>query len=327
MKRYVSLTAAALLAMSAHAGAQTNDKPTPYQGMAKPSADPIASDGGSLAYAPPPAPVTPAKPSSATKAAHNPDAEIVGSPLIDNEQSPESTWNGKRIELTSHAYNPDADIVTAIPTAPNQIPEGTPFHARLLEKLAADTILPGTPFSAQMTNDVMHNGRVVIPIGSYIHGRVTFVSAGRRIGGQSTMRLTPEEVILPDGTHYHLRGIVTQTAGSNTKTDTEGYIVNRDHGVRTAAEYGMTAGSGAVIGAVVGGPIGAGVGSAVGAGIMTVHWLREKNAAILPVNSRITFGLSAPLTITQTAVSSMVEPAAPGSKPSAVSYVEPRVQN
>ena len=353
MKKHLSSAVAALLSVTGLAAAQSNQsaatshaKPsaygtsyaTPYSGTAHPADTPIlanqtaeqedattapAAIAAPAVTVPRPVYVPPAAP------AQNPDYGIVTTPIPDSEPA---TASVEHPTLKTHSYNPDADIVTSVPGDPNQLPEGTPFHARLVEELSADTITPGTPFTAQLTRDVVHMGRTVIPMGSYIHGRVTYVSSGRRIGGQSTMRLTPEEVVLPDGTHYQFRGIVTQTVGSNTRTDSEGYVINKDHIARSAAELGMTAGSGAVIGAVVGGPVGAGVGTAIGAGVMTVHWLREKNAAVMPANSLVTFSIRSPITLTASSMpaSTATYSAAPTSEvpvqPSAA-YVEPKVVN
>ena len=344
----IKLCVTALLSFTALAGAQTTSqanqghdtaKPSAYrnayQGVSQPSDDRIlatpANDGyanttGQPAAVPAPPPAPPAQMTApiATPRRIDPNG-IVEVPVTD-EAVPSRTADAP--VLRSHGFNPDAEIVTAVPESPGILPEGTPFHARLVEQLAADSIAPGTPFSAQLTQDVVHMGSVVIPAGSYVHGRVTYVSAGRRIGGQSTMRLRPEEVVLPDGTHYHFHGVVTQTGGSDTKTNSEGEVIAKGHPVRTASEYGMTAGSGAVIGAVVGGPIGAGVGAGIGAGVMTVHWLRERNAAVLPAGSSVTFGLSTPISLTPSPITpGMTNTSQSQSAPPVSSYVEPKVQN
>lgn len=341
MKNKICVTA--LLSVTALAGAQTTSQ-TPQSGLAKPSAygsayqgvsqpadeqmlaTPAAATAAQPAAIPPPPPTPIAAPVASQTAPHKIDPNgIVEVPVPD--EAPVAT-SAPAPTLPWHGFNPDAEIVTAVPESPNTLPAGTPFHARLLEALAADTITPGTPFSAQLTQDVVHMGSVVIPAGSYVHGRVTYVSAGRRIGGQSTMRLRPEEVVLPDGTQYHFHGIVTQTAGSDTKTNAEGEIVAKGHPVRTASEYGMSAGSGAVLGAIVGGPIGAGVGAGIGTGVMTVHWLRERSAASLPVGSSVTFGLSTPIKLTPSvATPGMATNTQTPSAPPVATYTEPSIQN
>jgi len=357
-----TLAAIGLLSFTAGATAQNsqtqsagNQKPSAYgnayQGVSQPPSEPILSDQDAAlppaapASAPSDAPPSPGNtstaqpyiaPAQSTPAAsrppatwQNPDYGMVEGPVAGGPAP-----SGSGPALQSHLYNPDDDIVLSVPESPNQLPAGTAFHARLLEGLAADSIRPGTPFTAQLTEDVVHMGTVVIPVGSYIHGRVTYVSAGRRIGGVSTMKLRPEEVVLPDGTHYIFHGVVTETAGSDTKTNGEGEVVAKGHPIRTGAGYGLTAGSGAVIGGVTAGPVGAVVGAGIGAGLMTVHWLRQESVAVLPAGSGVTFGLSVPLAITPSSVPATASVAAPVSSqpassppPATATYIEPKIQN
>jgi hypothetical protein len=262
---------------------------------------------------------------SAAAAWQNPDAGIVEVPV------PDEATTSATPQLLQHAVDPDAGIVTDVEESPNVLPQGTPLHARMLDDISADLATAGTPFTAQLTRDVTHMGAVIFPVGSYIHGRVAYVNVGRRITGQSSMKLRPEEVVLPDGTHYFFRGIVTETAGSDTRANAEGEIVAKGHPVRTATEYGMTAGSGAVIGGVVAGPVGAVAGAGIGAGLMTVHVLRERNAPVLNAGSMITFALSAPISLntvqTTAATSGMISTPQSLPAPAAPAYVEPKIQN
>jgi hypothetical protein len=268
--------------------------------------------------------VTVSKP-AATTAWQNPDAGIVEVPVTNG---PTTTTSPK---LLLHSADPDAGIVTSVDESPNVLPQGTPLHARLLDDISADQVTAGTPFTAQLTRDVTHMGAVIFPVGSYVHGRVAYVNVGRRITGQSSMKLRPEEVVLPDGTHYFFRGIVTQTAGSETRANAEGEIVAKGHPIRTASEYGMTAGSGAVIGGVVAGPVGALAGAGIGAGLMTVHVLRDRNVPVLNAGSMITFALSAPISLNTAPVSAAAVGTAVNapSQPTqaAPAYVEPKIQN
>jgi hypothetical protein len=256
----------------------------------------------------------------------NPDAGIVETPVPKSASAAAES----RPMLRTHSADPDAGIVTEVPDSPNQIPQGTPLHARLDQDLLGDEVTAGTPFTARLTQDVVHMGAVVIPAGSYIHGRVAYVNEGRRISGQSSMKLRPEEVVLPDGTHYFFRGTVTQTSGSNTRANAEGEIVAKGHPIRTAAEYGMTAGSGAVIGGVVAGPVGAVAGAGIGAGLMTVHLLRDRNAPVLSAGSGVTFALSSPIFLTPATTTNSSLPSTPVSTATTTqtsTYVEPKIQN
>ncbi len=116
----------------------------------------------------------------------------------------------------------------------------------MLQDIDAGSTTPGTPFRATLTQDILRNGRVVVPVGSELHGRVVYASAGNRLSGGSVIHLRPDEFVLPDGTRYHLHAQVIDTFGSDTKPKGEGDIVANQHGKRTMAELGLGAGSGAV---------------------------------------------------------------------------------
>ena len=82
----------------------------------------------------------------------------------------------------------------------NALAEGTPIHPRLDREISSRDNGAGTVFTAQVDQDVVQNGRVIIPTGSVIHGRVTHADYGRRISGHGSLRLLADEVVLPDGT-------------------------------------------------------------------------------------------------------------------------------
>jgi hypothetical protein len=128
-----------------------------------------------------------------------------------------------------------------------------------------------------------------------LRGRIVYATAGNRLNGGSVIHLRPDEFVLPDGTRYHLHAQVIDTLGSDTKAKGEGNIVANEHGKRTAAEFALGTGSGAIIGAAVGGGVGAVVGTAVGAGVVTAHWLRTNWSANLPADSTVVFSMTDPM--------------------------------
>jgi hypothetical protein len=258
-------------------------KPSPYEGVSKPPAnDSITTTEQSPAAAPA---------VSAPAAKTNPDAGIIETPL-----PPAAALQPRNAEALTD--NTDAGIVTYVPAPSNALPEGTIFRVRMLEDIDAASTKANTPFRAQLSQDIKRNGRVVVPVGSELHGRVVYATAGNHLNGGSVLRLRPDEFVLPDGTRYHLHAEVIDTAGSNTKTKGEGNIVANEHGKRSIAEVGMGAGSGAIVGAAVGGGVGAVVGTAVGAGVMTAHWLRTNWSANLPAESTLVFSLTDPMFLT-----------------------------
>jgi hypothetical protein len=289
-KTRVSLATAATLVLSAPF-LLAQAKPSPYEGVSHP---PASDSITTTEQAPAAAPVVSAPaPAPAAAVKSNPDAGIIETPL-----PPAAALRPRNAEAL--ADNTDAGIVTYVPGPANALPEGTVFRVRMLEDIDAASTKAGTPFRAKLTQDIMRNGRVVVPVGSELHGRVVYATAGNRLNGGSVIHLRPDEFVLPDGTRYHVHAEVIDTVGSDTKTKGEGNIVANEHGKRTIAELGMGAGSGAVLGAVVGGGVGAVVGTAVGAGVVTAHWLRTNWSANLPAESTVVFSLTDPMFLTPT---------------------------
>jgi len=228
-------------------------------------------------YQPQPAPgmhsYTPAPPS-------DPDGEVVTSAPGDAGQ----------------AENDDDGVVTSVPSRPNEVPTGTLLRTRIRETLSTASTPLYAPFSAEVMAPMEREGRVIIPIGSVVHGRVTVVRGGRRISGAAAIHLLPESVTLPDGSQYTLHAQVADTDQYNvTKVDDEGTIVRRDHPLQTLTMMSATTGTAAVAGAVLGGGVGAVVGAGIGAGVSTVWWLRQDRQEEIPRDTRITFTLVAPM--------------------------------
>jgi hypothetical protein len=201
------------------------------------------------------------------------------------------------------ARQPDADygVATNVPFNPNDLPEGTNILVRLSQPLSTNDTETGTPFKAVVTRNVYNGGNLIIPIGSEMRGRITYVSQGHHIGPHATLRLRPEAVILPDGTAYHLYAQVAETDANGTRTDDEGGIQTTTHYKKDAVEYGAAAGTGAIVGGVVAGPVGAGVGTLVGAGAVTTHMLLQNPQALrLPEGTVLVFSLTQPMNITPT---------------------------
>lgn len=263
----------------------------------------------------PPAPAPPAKPSAAIPAtattpapatmakaapapaaqAENPDYGIVTSVPAANE----GTDSG--VSLQKRAWNPDDDIVNFVPSKPNELAAGTNIRVRLEENLSTSETRPGTPFRATVDRDVYKDGRVIIPVGAEMRGRVVSVSQGHHLGPHATIRLRPELVMLPDGTAYHLYAEAVESKAAGTRTNDEGGIEASNHYKKDVVEYGAGTGVGAVTGAEIAGPVGAGVGSLVGAGVVTAHMLlQHPQQADLPQGSLLIFSLTEPMPLTLT---------------------------
>jgi hypothetical protein len=304
------LAGATLALTSAVAVAQTTAKPSPYEGTSAPPASDVIRATESPAIVPPaaapalPPPAAPAvkqAPAATTHAAtDNPDDGIVTVPVTTTETGAPAQTPGLQTRHTqTRLYNPDADIVTSVPLPDNALVAGTAIHTRLDREISSRENGAGTLFTAQVAQDVVQNGRVIIPTGSVVHGRVMHADYGRRISGHASLRLLADEVVLPDGMRYNLTAVPSMTARSTgTKVNSEGTIQTRDNPKTLAAQYGIAGGAGAATGAVLGGPVGAIVGTSIGVGVITTHFLVNRQAAVLPAGSALTFGLTQPMQLT-----------------------------
>jgi hypothetical protein len=231
---------------------------------------------------------------SPNAAAFDPDATIV---------TEETAGRADQLLLTeapSQArQNPDAGIVTRVPSRPGEVPDGTLVKAKLTQELSTLTTVPGSSFSAELTEPVLREGQVVVPAGALLQGRVTLVREGRRIGPAAAIHLVPETITLPDGSQYALEARVIDTdSWGDTRVDREGTILRKDHGKATAATTSLSAGAGMAAGAVVGGVPGALIGAGVGAGVSTVVWARQDRQADLPKDLGVVFCLTEPMRTT-----------------------------
>jgi hypothetical protein len=193
----------------------------------------------------------------------------------------------------------DAGIVTYVPSRPGEISEGSLVKVRLQQQLSTLTTRPGTKFTAEVSEPVMHDGQVIVPAGSILEGRVTWVRGGKRIGGPAAIHLEPRNVTLPDGTQYMVRARVIDTdSWENTKVDDEGTITRSENKKRNLGVMSLTTGGGLAAGSMIAGPAGALVGAGVGAGVSTIVWLKQDRQAELPKDLQLIFSLTEPMSIT-----------------------------
>jgi hypothetical protein len=223
----------------------------------------------------------------ATTAAFDPDANIVTTTIPDTDTGAAAVTDSPAL---------DAGIVTSVPEREGEIREGTLLRARIKQGLSTTSTLEGSPFSASLTQPVEKDGRVILPIGSMVEGRVTEVRSGRRISGRAALHLEAHDVTLPDGSHYVIHAQLIDTDQTDHSTvDNEGTLLRRDHPKETLAAMSVATGGAAAAGAMVGGGVGALVGAGIGAGASTILWLKQDRQEALPKDSNLVFSLTTPM--------------------------------
>ena len=262
-------------------------------GVSHPDSAPITSDDVAPAI-----PALKPRPSAAI-----PASPATASPTTTTEvYGPYVPYTGPKVAsapVATHvepAENPeDAMIVVNVPERAGELREGTLLKTKMVTTLSTESTVTGSRFTAEVTEPIERNGRVIIPVGSIVDGRVTEVHGGKRITGGAVLHLEPSNVTLPDGTHYILHAQVIDTGNSDFKVTDEGTLKKKDHAKETLAVMGGVTGAGAATGAMLGGGVGAIVGASVGAGVSTVIWLKQDRQATLPKDVKLVFSLTAPM--------------------------------
>jgi hypothetical protein len=192
----------------------------------------------------------------------------------------------------------------AVAQTSSPIPAGTALMVKLETTLATFSNKAGDLFHARLTQDVLLNGKTVIPAGAIIEGRVTRVSEPRRISGKPTIGILPEALVLPAGERFFLDATLVDTnAGRDTDVNQEGEFKGSGHDRRDQLETGGGTAGGMLVGGLIGGPPGILIGGIVGAGSTGVHWLSKHRSATLMAGTELTLELNRPLAMT-TAVAS-----------------------
>jgi hypothetical protein len=186
--------------------------------------------------------------------------------------------------------DPDGDIVQPA----GGVGYGATIRVRLLNTLSTAHSQTGEPFRTRVASDVIQDGQILIPAGAEIDGTVTSVSSGH-VGGQGSMHLRPETVVLADGSRYHLYAQLSGAPGSSVRVNQEGGITPGSQLKKAGIEYGGAIGAGAVTGAILGGPGGALAGTVIGAGVITAHLLISRPQATLDSGTVLLFTLNQPL--------------------------------
>jgi hypothetical protein len=175
------------------------------------------------------------------------------------------------------------------------VPAGTALMVKLETTLATFSNKAGDPFRGTLTQAVVLNGKMVIPAGTLVEGRVTKVAEPRRIAGKPTIGIMPEALILPSGERFFLDATLVDTNIAGTDVNQEGEFKGMGHDRRDQLETGGGAAGGMLIGGLIGGPPGIVIGGVVGAGSTGVHWLSKHRSATLPAGTELTLELNRPL--------------------------------
>ena len=192
-----------------------------------------------------------------------------------------------------------ATALLSVPAmAQSTLSPGTAVYMKLQSTLATFMNKPGDQFWGTISQPVMESGKVVIPAGSTVVGRVTKVSEPRRLAGKPTIGLHPDSVTLPNGSKYALSAVLVDTSlRDGSDVNEEGQFKGNGHDSHDTRETAVGGGAGLVLGALMGGAKGGLIGAGVGAGATMAHWLIKRRSATLAAGTVLIFEISRPTVV------------------------------
>ncbi|HUK30667.1 MAG TPA: hypothetical protein VLV89_06105 [Candidatus Acidoferrum sp.] len=170
-------------------------------------------------------------------------------------------------------------------SVPVTLADETPIQVTLNQALASNKNRPGDHFEATVSAPIVVDGKTIVPAGAQATGLVVDAERSGRLMGRARLELALESVDV-NGVAYDIHTLDTGRKGGS-------------HKKRNFALIGGGAGGGAIIGAIAGGGKGALIGGPVGAGAgVATAFITGKKDVRLPPETRLTFRLSQPVTIT-----------------------------
>lgn len=162
--------------------------------------------------------------------------------------------------------------VFALSLGATEIPKGAHVLLKMVNSINTKTATEGTQVYLQTASPISDGSQMIVPVGSYVQGIVTFSKRPGRVKGRAQLAIRIETLTLPGGKMMkftpHLESVESgetgQKVSGNEGTVKQGSDVGHD-----AESIAILAGSGAAIGGLAdrsfkGAGIGAGAGTAVG---------------------------------------------------------------
>ena len=161
---------------------------------------------------------------------------------------------------------------TAPPDAGYKVEIGTKVPLALINSISTKHSAEGDRVYLETVFPILVNGRIVIPVGSWVTGTVTEVKRPGRVKGRGELYVRFDSLTLPNGVTRDFRGRIGSMDG-NAKDEvdrTEGKVRSEGNIAGDARTIGEAAAAGTSVGVIAGGAaghygMGAGIGAAAGA--------------------------------------------------------------
>ena len=159
------------------------------------------------------------------------------------------------------------------------IPAGTKVPVALKHAISTKSAREGDAVYAETTFPVVDNGRILIPAGTYVQGKISEVKRAGRVKGRAEVLMHFTTLIYPSGYTVVLPGSVENVPGAEktSMTGNEGTIRADSQKGEKIGTVASTAGTGAVVGGLSRGGKGALNGAGIGGGVGSVIAMLTRN--------------------------------------------------
>ncbi len=174
-----------------------------------------------------------------------------------------------------------------VPAGPRKytVPAGTSLSVQLPATITTKTAKVGDRVAANLSNDLVVDGKVISKAGALLQGSVTeVVSGSHKIGGTPSISLAFDSLVLADGSDTPVSGRITQVS---EKSDTG----------RDTAKIAGGAAVGAILGHQVNSKNGKIVGGLLGAAVGAAAAKKTGTEVELPAGTVIGFTLDRPVNV------------------------------
>ncbi len=178
---------------------------------------------------------------------------------------------------------------------PLVVAEGTVIPVSLINEISTRNAEAGNGIYAETIFPVTAGNEIVIPVGSYVRGRIVNATRPGRVSGKAELTINFHTLILPSGLTLAIFGSLGGVGGVAERNG-EATVTGDSSKGEDVTTVAQTAGTGAVIGAIGGGAKGVAIGGGAGAaaGIAQVLLGRGEDLT-LPRGTTIEVVLDRPL--------------------------------
>src|SRR5215831_17637795 len=191
---------------------------------------------------------------------------------------------------------------------PYTVETGTKMPLALINSISTKHSAEGDRVYLETVFPVLVNGRIVIPVGSWVTGTVTQIKKPGRVKGRGELYVRFDSLTLPNGVTRDFRGRIGAVDGTaKGEVDrSEGKVRSEGNKAGDARTIGEGAAAGASVGVIAGGAagnygMGAGIGAAAGATAGMVGVLLSRGPdAVLTRGSTLEMVLDRPISFEDT---------------------------